>query len=81
MIISEVIKRLQGFNQETACAYDLWLPEDVRQQAEHEERYDLTDEQCAEVLKFVQHHNDATLGINWDTLSFAIDEVLGSKHA
>ena len=48
----------------------LWHIDDVL-----EVRSDLTPEQCIEVLKECERQHDATIGINWDVLSFHADEL------
>jgi hypothetical protein len=50
----------------------IWGVEDVR-----EVRPDLSDEQCWEVLQQVDHHKEAELGINWETLEFFAEELFG----
>lgn len=50
----------------------LWGIEDV-----HEVRPGLSEDQCWEVLQFVECHKDAELGINWQTLEFAAEELFG----
>ena len=33
----------------------------------------LTPKQCSDVLKAVEHNQDATTGVSWDTLQYYID--------
>lgn len=47
-----------------------WCVEDVKTVAD-----DLTNEQCRQVLQAVEHHADATLGVNWDTIKFWADRI------
>ena len=37
----------------------------------------LTEEQASEVLQLMKRRHDASIGINWDTISCHIDEVKG----
>jgi hypothetical protein len=39
----------------------------------------LDDAQAAEVLDFVDRNHDATLGVNWDTLTAAADELFPDR--
>lgn len=39
----------------------------------------LSDDECFEVLKFVDHGHDANDGINWDTIEWAIEYLYGGK--
>lgn len=56
MEISEIQKLLE----EKGCIAAIWSVEDVKQ-----ERPDLTEAQCMEVLKLCEEEHDAELGINW----------------
>lgn len=47
-----------------------WSIDDVQ-----EVRPDLTKDQCREVLAAVGDRHDATLGVNWDTLSIIADQL------
>ena len=49
-----------------------WCIDDVR---ETEYGEDLTDEQCMEVLKFVERRHDCNYGISWLTLEMACEEM------
>ena len=72
MNIKDLIEHLETYDPETPCAYDLWLPDDVKCVDETRE---FTDDEIANVLDHVQDTRDATLGINWDTLEYAIDQL------
>jgi hypothetical protein len=48
-----------------------WSAEDVLETAQ-EIGYDLSEDHCVEILDSVQYNHDATLGVTWDTLKFAI---------
>lgn len=50
-----------------------WHIDDVKQQAETD-GYTLTDDEAREVLQMAYYDHDATIGINWDVLSFNINE-------
>lgn len=47
-----------------------WHIEDVQSLDES-----LTDEQCIQVLEIVAETHDANLGVNWDVIQCAIDEL------
>jgi hypothetical protein len=47
-----------------------WHIDDVK-----EARPDLSDEQAREVLQYVEEHHDASIGVNWDVLETAADDV------
>jgi hypothetical protein len=48
----------------------LWHIDDVK-----ELRPDLSDEQCREVLEHCDKYHDATIGINWDVISFHAQDL------
>jgi DNA gyrase/topoisomerase IV subunit B len=50
-----------------------WDEDDVRGQTDE----DLTDEQVEKIMRLIVDTHDACIGINWDVIDSAIDEVLG----
>jgi hypothetical protein len=80
MTIGELKKHLSEYPEDTCCAYDLWLPEDVKQQAEQMGE-ELSDSEIDDVLALVEKHKDATIGITWDTLDFGISEIQSRRRA
>jgi hypothetical protein len=50
-----------------------WSVEDVQQV-----RPDLSDEQAWQVLQRVERKHDATLGVTWDTLEWAAEDLFGA---
>lgn len=54
----------------------IWHIDDVR-----EVRPDLTDEQARDVFYSVQENHDATIGVNWDVLSFWADHLYPVQHS
>ena len=67
MTIAEAKKQLEGYPDDTPCAFALWLPDDVVSIAP--ELKDNPDK-VADVLDEVHHRHDASIGINWGTLEF-----------
>ena len=51
----------------------LWHIDDVKQQ-----RPDLNEEQCWEVLKNCRKHHDASIGMNWDVIDCVADMLFGT---
>ncbi len=64
MTIKQLKKLLEAYDDDTPCAYDIWLPEDVKSHAG-----DVTSEQIAETLSNMQRRKDASIGLNWDVLN------------
>jgi hypothetical protein len=56
--------------------------DDVRQKHEEMREDDkdlpetLTDKQCSDVLDYMLNKGDVSIGIGWDTVEFAIEEVI-----
>ena len=73
MLVKQLIKHLEGFGLDTTVAAMIWLPEDVLSLVEPGQ---LTDEDADWILEDIDHHQDASLGITWDTLQYYVDEYL-----
>jgi hypothetical protein len=52
----------------------IWSVEDLQAV-----RPDLDDEQAWAVLQEVEHRHDASIGVTWDTLEYAADELFNSS--
>lgn len=66
-LLIELRKRLAA---QGCIIASIWSIEDVKQ-----ERPDLTDEQCMEVLEQCEHKHDAEIGINWDVIRTHADDL------
>ena len=55
-----------------------WCIEDVMQQAGEDEK-EITENEAHDVLRFVNDNMDANFGVSWDTISMAIDEIIGQR--
>ncbi len=79
MIIRDLIVKLQAYVDldEKICAL-LWHREDIECEAETKDET-LTDIEVGEVLERMEHNHDATIGVNWDVISYHIDEVLEKR--
>lgn len=53
-----------------------WHIDDVKEVAP-----DLTKAECRKVLQLADHEHDATIGVNWDVLSFWADEVRNNRKS
>ena len=60
------------------CAYMIWRPDDVAHLAK-EKGVTLLDTQVEQVLNNVQDKACASIGINWDVISFWIDQELEAE--
>jgi hypothetical protein len=50
-----------------------WCKDDVIEKAK-EMGYECTDEIASNVMSALEHHFDATVGINWDTIEMELDD-------
>lgn len=57
----------------------VWLLDDVFHQA-REDGVELTVRQAKEVLQMLDREHDATVGVNWDTISYWIQEVTSDDY-
>jgi len=65
-----------GFNDTNSIAI-IWCVDDIKHMTkEMEIPIKLTDDQCMEILYDVHRRHDATIGITWDTLEYAIENYL-----
>jgi hypothetical protein len=52
-----------------------WTEADIRHQAEYSFGIELTSDQSYEILKLVMKSHDANIGINWDVIDNAIQQL------
>ena len=78
MTIKELAEHIKSYPPETPCAYGLWLPDDVKGMAEQMGKK-VTPDEIEEILYDVHYGHDASEGINWMKIQYAIDEVVKSK--
>lgn len=71
---------LSDYKIDEPVAHDLWLSDDVDQQANQEDYDPLTDSEKAEVLALMQRRKDCNYGLNWDVVSAALDEAVPAKR-
>lgn len=53
-----------------------WSEADIRHHVEGSLGIDLTPDQSYEILKLIARSHDASVGINWDVVNSAIEEIL-----
>jgi hypothetical protein len=58
-----------------------WTEEDVRGVVNDwkAEAIELTDKEINSVLRSMEETHDATIGINWDTIEFWIDNIINKR--
>ena len=65
-------KKLEAFTEQHAVID--WHIDDVKQTALNmSEPLTLDDDQCIQVLEALEDNHDASMGINWDTISYQIE--------
>jgi hypothetical protein len=64
-----------GYNEDNSIAI-IWEIADVRQVIENNDMpLQLDDEQCMEVLGYVERKHDANFGVSWDSIYYAIEYI------
>ena len=63
-----------GYNETNSIAI-IWEIDDVKSV-----RPDLTNDECMEVLGYIDRKHDATLGVSWDTLRWHCDYLFPVKE-
>jgi hypothetical protein len=56
----------------------VWTDDDVRTQAENDGII-LSKKEISNVLSLMENGHDATIGINWDTISFYIQKIIEER--
>ena len=56
----------------------VWSTQDVLQTAKNM-NVELTSEEADDVLMTVEHNHDANHGISWDTIEWAVSDLVNSK--
>lgn len=74
MKITEFIERLNEYPVDTEVVDVLWTDEDVKMQAS-DMGMELTKEEMGKACGLLSKYHDAEYGINWDNISFIINEV------
>jgi len=77
--ISEVKKLLAWCgDDDTIVCVAIWCVADVMGRAE-ERGMTITKEQAEEVLNTMDHKQDCSMGISWDTMDVYLDDLKGGK--
>lgn len=71
MTIADAKKQLAGYPDDMHCAMALWTPPDVKEVAK-QEKVKLSKSRINAVLDTVDHKQDASEGISWETIRCAI---------
>uniref|UniRef100_A0A6M3JZE4 Uncharacterized protein n=1 Tax=viral metagenome TaxID=1070528 RepID=A0A6M3JZE4_9ZZZZ len=73
--VQKHIEHLQRtYEQGDVIAVAIWVVDDVLTRAK-ERKIKITKKQAEDILSTIERHQDATLGITWDTLDCYIDDV------
>ena len=74
--MSKIIDYMNNKGLKTSISI-VWCAEDVLVKAD-EIGIELTGEQVSDVLGYVERKHDASIGVNWDTIGYWIDEVINA---
>lgn len=58
---------------------DVWTETDFHYVAEEELGVELTGSEVEEAMSIVKREHDATIGINWDVMSHAVQQVIKTR--
>lgn len=73
--VSSVIEHLKTYRQEEHIAAPIWCEDDVLDAAS-ERLQDITIVQAQSILDQLDSNHDAEIGITWDSIYAALDELL-----
>jgi hypothetical protein len=74
--IGSLINFLQAYHPDTPCAWSLWLPSDIIDWCNAQEKRNVSPEQIESILDNFNANADASVGLNWEGLERCImDEV------
>ena len=79
MKVKQIIKELQQLDPEKEIAVDYWQEEDVLTRAEQRDIV-LTNEEVGKTLDYMYDHYDSQNGLTWDTLDYALDDILRERE-
>jgi len=71
--VREVIERLQHYDLDAHVAVSLWSTDDVLCMVDEDDGLKLTQEQANKIIDDIDHHHDASIGINWEVIRCHID--------
>ena len=72
--VSEVIEHLKTYKPDEVVAVAIWSVDDVLERAK-ERKIKISKKQAEEVIDRIHRKQDATLGINWDTIDCYLDDL------
>lgn len=75
--VAEAIKRLK-WNGDQHVAVAIWCEDDVLERAE-ELNIECTQEQARAIIDIIDHKQDCSLGISWNTIDYYLDEVKNER--
>lgn len=71
--VREWIEHLKRhYKPDDVIAAIVWQVDDILSRAK-ERKIEVTKEQAEEILRRLENHHDATLGITWETIDYRID--------
>ena len=76
--VAQVKHRLKGIGRQHVAAA-IWCEEDVIARA-HERGIRIGCRQARDVIDAVDHKQDCSYGITWDTLDYYIDEIKAKRQ-
>ena len=76
MKVKDIIKKLEQFeNQDYEMVYNMFGEDDIRECAKDNYLGALSNEQVSKVIKYLERTADASIGISWETIIYAINTI------
>ena len=79
--MSKVIEYRDGFNSENSICL-IWCIDDIKITMQNRENpIGITDKECMGILTAMERNHDASLGVNWDTINYYLDNFIEEKES
>ena len=77
--MSELIEYRDGYNSENSICL-IWCIEDIKGAMKmRDDKIDISDEECMDILWNMESNHDASFGITWDGIDYHLDEFIQDK--
>jgi len=79
--MNKVTEYINGFNSENSICL-IWCIDDIKYTMQDRENpIEITDKECMGILTDMDSNHDASLGINWDTINYYLDNFIEEKES
>ena len=79
--MSKVIEYRDGFNSENSICL-IWCIDDIKITMQNRENpIGITDKESMGILTAMERNHDASLGVNWATINYYLDNFIEEKES